>query len=148
MNRLTDKVALVTGGESGIGLETARLFVAEGARVTVVGIDEPRLRAAADELGAAGAAAVADVTDSSQVRAAVEAAVARFGRLDVVFSNAGISGEIGRHVTDYPEDVFARVLAVHVLGAFHVLKHALPVMNDGGSVIITSSIVGLTGVHI
>ena len=145
MNRLSDRVALITGGESGIGLETARLFVAEGARVHLAGIDEPRLRAAGEELGASAATSVADVTDGEQVRAAVEAAVARFGRLDVVFSNAGISGAIGVPVTEYPDDVFARTLAVHVLGAFHVLKYALPVMNDGGSVIITSSVVGLTG---
>ena len=145
MNRLADKVALITGGESGIGLETARLFVAEGAKVHLVGIDQARLEAAASELGSAAAATRADVTESAQVRGAVEEAVARFGRLDVVFSNAGISGAMGTSIQDYPEDVFARVLDVHVLGAFHVLKHALPVMNDGGSVIITSSVVGLTG---
>src|SRR5437588_608025 len=145
MNRLADKVALITGGESGIGLETARLFVAEGAKVHLVGIDQARLEAAASELGSAAAATRADVTDSAQVRGAVEEAVARFGRLDVVFSNAGISGAMGTSIQDYPEDVFARVLAVHVMGAFHVLKHTLPVINDGGSVIITSSVVGLTG---
>jgi len=145
MNRLSDKVALITGGESGIGLETARLFVAEGARVHLVGIDAARLEAAADELGPGAAATLADVTDSAQVRAAVAEAVERFGPLDVVFSNAGISGAMGTSIPDYPEEVFARVVAVHVLGAFHVLKHALSVMNDGGSVSITSSVVGLTG---
>jgi NAD(P)-dependent dehydrogenase (short-subunit alcohol dehydrogenase family) len=145
MNRLTGKVALITGGESGIGLETARLFVAEGASVHLAGIDEPRLRAAAAELAPAAAATLADVTDSGQVRAAVQEAVARFGRLDIVFSNAGISGAIATPIPDYAEDVFTRTLHVHVVGAFHVLKHALPVMNDGGSVIITSSVVGLTG---
>lgn len=145
MNRLQGRATLITGGESGIGLETARLFVAEGATVHLVGIDSPRLRAAEEELGESAAATVADVTDSAQVRAAVEAAVERFGRLDVVFSNAGISGAIGTPVHEYPEDLFTLVLHVHVLGAFHVLKHAIPVMNDGGSVIITSSVVGLTG---
>jgi NAD(P)-dependent dehydrogenase (short-subunit alcohol dehydrogenase family) len=145
MNRLIDKVALITGGESGIGLETARLFVAEGAKVHLAGIDAAKLRAAGDELGSDAATTLADVTDSAQVRRAVEEAVARFGRLDVVFSNAGISGAMGTSIPDYPEDVFTQVLNVHVLGAFHVLKHALPVMNDGGSIIITSSVVGLTG---
>src|SRR5258708_39941088 len=146
MDRLSNRVALITGGESGIGLETARLFVAEGAKVHLVGIDEARLRAAAAELAPDATATLADVTDSPQVRAAVEEAVAKLGRLDVVFSNAGISGAIATPIPEYPEDIFARVLSVHVLGAFHVLRHALPVMNDGGSVIITSSIVGLTGV--
>ena len=145
MLRLQDKVAFITGGESGIGLETARLFVAEGARVYIAGIVEERLRDAAAELGGASAAAVCDVTDSEQVRRAVQEAVARFGPLDVVFSNAGISGRVGVQVPDYPEDAFVEVLHVHVLGAFHVLKHALPAMRDGGSVIITSSIVGLKG---
>jgi NAD(P)-dependent dehydrogenase (short-subunit alcohol dehydrogenase family) len=145
MNRLANKVALITGGESGIGLETARLFVAEGAKVYVVGLDAAKLAAAARELGSAAATTRADVTDSAQVRAAVEEAVAGLGPLDIVFSNAGISGAMGTSIPDYPEDVFEQVLNVHVLGAFHVLKHALPAMNDGGSVIITSSVVGLTG---
>jgi NAD(P)-dependent dehydrogenase (short-subunit alcohol dehydrogenase family) len=145
MNRLQDRVAFITGGESGIGLETARLFVAEGARVFIAGIEEERLGAAAAELGDAAGTGVCDVTDSEQVRGAVHDAVARFGALDVVFSNAGISGSIGTPIPDYPDDAFVRVLHVHVLGAFHVLKHALPAMNDGGSVIVTSSIVGLKG---
>ena len=68
----------------------------------------------------------------------------RFGRYDVLFSNAGNSGEIAR-IVDYPSDVFARTLDVHVLGAFHMLKHTMPQLSDGGSVIITSSVVGLVG---
>ena len=145
MAQLQDKVALITGGESGIGLAAARLFVREGAKVVLVGIEKARLEAAAEEIGAENAvSAVADVTDSDAVAAAVAAGVERFGRLDVVFSNAGISGEVAK-IVDYPDDVFARVLAVHVGGAFHVLKHTLPHVNDGGSVIITSSVVGLVG---
>lgn len=145
MTQLQDKVALITGGESGIGLASAKLFVAEGARVVLVGIDEAALEAAEKEIGAEHALArVADVTDSAAVADAVGAGVDRFGPLDVVFSNAGISGAIAT-IPDYPEDVFARTLAVHVGGAFHVLKHTLPRMNDGGSVIITSSVVGLIG---
>ncbi|GLZ49594.1 oxidoreductase [Actinomycetospora sp. NBRC 106375] len=145
MAHLQDKVALITGGESGIGRAAAELFVREGAKVVLVGIDETRLEAAAAEIGPDHAvSAVADVTDSAAVAAAVGTGVERFGRLDVVFSNAGISGAVAK-IVDYPEDVFARTLAVHVGGAFHVLKHTLPQMNDGGSVIITSSVVGLVG---
>jgi NAD(P)-dependent dehydrogenase (short-subunit alcohol dehydrogenase family) len=145
MAQLQDKVALITGGESGIGLASAKLFVREGAKVVLVGIEKAKLEAAVEEIGAENAvSAVADVTDSAAVKAAVAAGVERFGRLDVVFSNAGISGEVAK-IVDYPEDVFERTLAVHVTGAFHVLKHTLPHVNDGGSVIITSSVVGLVG---
>src|SRR3954467_1637261 len=144
MARLQDKVALITGGESGIGLATARLFIAEGARVHLVGIDEPKLASTAEELGEDHAlASVADVTDEDAVKHAVAQGADRFGRLDVVVSNAGISGEVSE-IADYPSDVFARTLAVHVLG-FHVVKHTIPRISGGGSNIITSSVVGLIG---
>ena len=145
MARLQDKVALITGGESGIGLATARLFVSEGAKVHLVGIDEGKLTAAVQELGGEVAvSSVADVTDEDAVAGAVAAGVDRYGRFDVVVSNAGISGAVSE-IVDYPSDVFARTLAVHVLGAFHVLKHTIPHVSDGGSIIITSSVVGLIG---
>jgi len=145
MPRLKDKVALITGGESGIGLATARLFVSEGAAVHLVGIDESGLGSAVGELGPDKAlSSVADVTDEDAVARAVAAGVDRYGRFDVVVSNAGISGEMVP-IVDYPSEVFSRTLAVHVLGAFHVLKHTIPHIPDGGSVIITSSVVGLIG---
>jgi NAD(P)-dependent dehydrogenase (short-subunit alcohol dehydrogenase family) len=142
--RLDGKVTLITGGESGIGLATARRFVAEGAKVHIVGLDEGRLKDAIGELGAATSYVVADVTDEDAIRQAIELGTGRFGPFDVLFSNAGISGAIAA-TTDYPSDIFARTLAVHVIGAFHVIKHGLPRMNDGGSIIITSSVVGLMG---
>ncbi len=145
MGRLDDKVALITGGESGIGLTTARLFVSEGARVHVVGIDEPKLAAVADELTDDKAlCSVADVTSEDAVARAVAEGVARYGRFDVVLSNAGITGEVS-DLVNYPSEAFARTLAVHVLGAFHVLKHTIPHVSDGASIIITSSVVGLIG---
>ncbi|MBV9818751.1 MAG: SDR family oxidoreductase [Solirubrobacterales bacterium] len=145
MALLTDKVALITGGESGIGLATARLFVAEGALVHLVGIEADKLDAAVDELGADHAlASVADVTDEAAVKAAFARGGERFGHYDVLFSNAGISGAVAK-LPDYPSDVFLRTISVHMLGAFHILKHGTPLMNDGGSVTITSSVVGLVG---
>ncbi|MGE5286105.1 MAG: SDR family NAD(P)-dependent oxidoreductase [Micromonosporaceae bacterium] len=144
MARLDNKTALITGGESGIGLATARLFVAEGARVHLAGLSEDKLKAATEELGPASADwSVTDVTQEPQVAAVLRQTVGRFGGLDVIFSNAGISGEIAA-ITEYPTDVFRRVMDVHVLGAFLVLKHGLPYMREGGSVIINSSVVGLT----
>ena len=131
MARLDSKVALITGGESGIGLATARLFVAEGARVHLAGLVRSRLADAVAELGPDVADfSVTDVTVEEQVSSAVEQAVSRFGALDVLFSNAGISGDIAP-IAEYPADVFRRVLDVHVLGAFFVLKHGLPVLRDG-----------------
>jgi NAD(P)-dependent dehydrogenase (short-subunit alcohol dehydrogenase family) len=146
VGQLDGKVILITGGESGIGLASARLFVREGARVHLVGIQEAELKDAVDGFGSDRAlASVADVTDEQAVHDAVEAGYDHFGRLDVLVSNAGISGAT-RPIVDYPSDVFARTLMVHVTGAFHVLKHGLPRLTDGGSVIIMSSVVGLVGV--
>ena len=117
MVRLDEKVVLITGGESGIGLATARLFVTEGARVHLVGIDEGKLDAAVGELGSERASsAVADVTDEAAVERAIAAGVERHGRFDVLFSNAGISGAVAP-IVDYPSDDFARTLLVHILAA-------------------------------
>jgi NAD(P)-dependent dehydrogenase (short-subunit alcohol dehydrogenase family) len=141
--RLDGKVAVISGSAGSIGAATARLFVAEGARVVVTDVDPEALQAVAAELGDNAAARVADVTDSRQVRAAVELAVERFGGLDIAFANAGVFGAIAP-VAEYPEDVFDRVMAVNVKGAFLLARHALAVMRDGGSLILNSSVVGLT----
>ena len=116
MGRLDGKAAIITGGEGSIGMATARAFAAEGAGVFLAGISEPDLKSGVTELGDKAAWAVADVTDSAQVKAAVDAAIDRFGRLDVVVANAGISGATAP-IADYPEDAFDQTLAVHVRGA-------------------------------
>ncbi len=125
-------------------MATARAFVAEGANVLLAGLSASDLAAGAAELGAGQTAwKVTDVTESAQVKAAVDAVVERFGRLDVVVANAGISGATGP-IADYPEDAFDQTLAVHVRGAFLLAKHAVPRLSPGASIIITSSVVGLT----
>jgi NAD(P)-dependent dehydrogenase (short-subunit alcohol dehydrogenase family) len=125
-------------------LATARAFVAEGARVLIVDLDAADPERAAAGLDADTVAwAAADVTSSDQVQAAVATALGRFGRLDVAFANAGIFGVVAP-VAEYPVNVFERVLAVNVVGSFLVAKHALAVMEPGGSLIINSSVVGLT----
>jgi len=147
MSRLANKIAVITGGAAGIGLATARLFVAEGARVLLVDVQQAALDAAVAELGAAHASAcVADVSDPAQTDAFVKAAVDRYGRIDVFFSNAGIEGVVSRLV-DYPLEVFDRVMAVNVRGVWLGLKAVIPVMakTGGGSIVITSSLGGLKG---
>ena len=110
----------------------------------LIDLDETALQKAAAGIAADVAWCAADVTKSDQVKNAIAATVKRFGKIDVLFSNAGNFGTVAP-IADYPEDVFDSVLAVHVRGAFLCAKHAVPQMNDGGSVIITSSVAGVTG---
>lgn len=146
MNRLSDKTAVITGGAGSIGKTTARLFLDEGARVVLVDLKEEALREAAGELG--GGANVltcaADVTKSEGVRSYVARAVEAFGKIDVFFNNAGIEGVV-KPIVDYPDEKFDQVIAVNVRGVWLGCKYALPEMNDGGSVILTSSVAGLNG---
>lgn len=144
MSRLAGKSALITGGAGSIGLATARAMLAEGASVMLVDRDAEALDRALVSLDSdRTASAVAEATDSTAVRAAVASVRERFGALDVAFANAGMFGLIAP-VTDYPEDVFEQVMRVNVLGTFLLAKHALTAMGAGGSLIINSSVVGLT----
>jgi NAD(P)-dependent dehydrogenase (short-subunit alcohol dehydrogenase family) len=152
--QMQDKVCLITGGAGSIGAATAHLLAKEGAKVMLVDLREELLKEMVAHIGSnvGGkssigdnlAWSVADVTKSEQVQSCVAKTVSRWGKIDVLFSNAGNFGVVAP-VTEYPEDVFDGVLAVHVKGAFLAAKHTLPHMNDGGSIIITSSIVGVKG---
>ncbi len=147
MGRLAGKVAIITGGAAGIGLASARLFIAEGARVLLVDVQRAQLDAALTELGDAQAGALAaDVSDPVQTQAYVDAALARWGRVDVLFANAGIEGKVAS-IVDASLDDYERVMAVNVRGVFLGLKAVMPVMQKqgGGSIVITSSLGGLRG---
>jgi len=145
MNELQDKVCVVTGGAGSIGLESARLFLEEGARVLLVDMNEEALGKATRGLDADRVAwSVADVSKASDTQAYLDKAVATFGKIDVLFSNAGNAGAIAP-IVDYPDEVFDRVQAVHVKGAYNACKYGLPRMNDGGSIIITSSVAAFRG---
>lgn len=141
--KLSGKVAIVTGAASGIGKEIARTFVREGARVVIADLNKAAAEAAALELGGAGvAAAVAmDVTDEGQVARGVEEAVAAFGRVDILVSNAGI--QIVAPLDEFPFDKWKLLLAVHLDGAFlttrAVLKHMYK-QGTGGSIIYMGSV--------
>jgi NAD(P)-dependent dehydrogenase (short-subunit alcohol dehydrogenase family) len=144
IGRLAGKTALITGGSGSIGLATARAFLAEGAEVMIVDRDRDALARAEAELGSEKLAVkTVDVTDEEQVRTAVADTVQRFGKLDIAFANAGVFGEVAS-VTEYPVDVFTQVMMVNVVGSFLVAKHALAAMGAGGSLVINSSVVGLT----
>jgi NAD(P)-dependent dehydrogenase (short-subunit alcohol dehydrogenase family) len=145
MNRLTDKIALITGGANGIGYATAELFLREGARVMLVDNDGEKLREATTRLGSdALAVCEADVSRSSEVERYVADTLAAFGGIDIFFNNAGIEGVVSP-IVDYPEEVFDRIVAVNIKGVWLGCRYVLPHMNEGGSVIITSSVAGLRG---
>ncbi len=144
IGRLDGKTALITGGSGSIGVATARAFLAQGAEVMIVDRDATALgRAEADLASDKLAAMTVDVTIEAQVEAAVARTVTHFGKLDIAFANAGVFGEVAP-VTEYPTDVFTQVMMVNVVGSFLVAKHALAAMGTGGSLIINSSVVGLT----
>ena len=145
MERLKDKVAVITGGAAGIGRATAALFVKEGARLMLVDLNEEALKSAVEELGDTRVAyCVADVSNARDVRKYVEATLATFGKIDVFFNNAGIEGK-SHPIAEYPEEMFDKVIAVNVKGVWLGCQHVIPKMADGGSVIITSSVAGLKG---
>lgn len=145
--RLKNKVAIITGGAGGIGLETAKLFLNEGAKgVLLVDLDENMLKDAAKGLNSDNVAFFsADVSKSDEVKAYTEKAIEEFGQIDVLFLNAGIEGVV-KPLTEYPEEMYDKVMDVNVKGVWLGMKHAFPHMKDnGGSVIITSSVAGLQG---
>lgn len=144
MKRLENKVALITGGAGSIGQTTAKLFLDEGAKVVLVDLDEKALKKIAEELGPDAAYVPADVTKSEDVKKYAEEAVKKFGKIDVFFNNAGIEGSVAP-ITEFPEEVFDKVMAVNVKGVFLGCKYVLPQMKDGASMIITSSVAGLGG---
>jgi NAD(P)-dependent dehydrogenase (short-subunit alcohol dehydrogenase family) len=145
MNALGGKVCIITGGAGSLGQAAARLFLAESARVMLVDLREEDLNRAAAALNTSNVAVCrADVTRADDTAAYVAATVKRFGPIDVLFSNAGNFGTVAP-IEDYPDEVFDAVYAVHVRGAFLAAKHAVPQMNDGGSIVITSSVAATRG---
>ncbi len=145
MQRLNNKVAIITGGANGIGLATAKLFLREGANVMIVDQDGAKLKQVAEELSMSNLAyCEADVSKRADVEKYVAATLAAFGGIDVFFNNAGIEGTVSPIAT-YPEEMFDRIMAVNVKGVWLGCQYVLPKMRPNGSMVITSSVAGLQG---
>ena len=138
MARLKDKVALVTGGASGIGEGTVRKFVEEGARCVVVDLQIERAQALVEELGDTCLAYAADVASEKGVAGAVDFSVEKFGKLDIVFNNAGILGSVGP-IKDISSEGWHRTIDVLLSSVFFGIKHATRVMEGNGGVIINTA---------
>jgi NAD(P)-dependent dehydrogenase (short-subunit alcohol dehydrogenase family) len=150
MARLQDKVTIITGGASGMGRVAARMFAAEGAKVVVADVTAPAAQSVVDEVTSAGGTAIAVVADVSKepdAKRMIDETVAAFGRVDVLYNNAGIMPEADHSVIDTSVDDWDRVMAVNVRGVFLGCKYAIPRMLEqgSGSVINISSFVALVG---
>ncbi|MFG1461382.1 SDR family oxidoreductase [Xanthobacter sp. DSM 24535] len=141
--RLAGKRAFITGGNSGIGLATARLFIAEGAKVAITGRNRETLDAAASELGPNLLALQADVGDFAATAAAVKQAAEAFGGLDIVFANAGIGGVTPLGQTTV--EAFEQIIRIDLTSVFFTVQAAEPFLAKGGSVVLNGSVLAVLG---
>jgi len=143
MDDLRGKVAVVTGGASGIGKAMAARFAAEGMSVVIADVEEPALAAAADELGVVGVRT--DVSDAASVQALADAAVAQFGTVHLLCNNAGVGG--GGRIRDLTLDDWRWIVDVNLWGVIHGIHSFLPILlanDDGGHIVNTASLAGLS----
>ena len=141
MRNLNGKVAVVTGGNSGIGYETAKKYKALGADVVIMGRSEGKVAQAAEELGAAGI--VADVLNVAAIEQAATTVKERFGKVDILFVNAGVF--FGTPIGQTPEDMFDQQVGINFKGAVFTIEKFLPLISEGGSIVALSSILAYTG---
>jgi NAD(P)-dependent dehydrogenase (short-subunit alcohol dehydrogenase family) len=140
-----DKVALVTGGGSGLGEASARLLASEGAKVAVMGRSSEEVKQVADEISDMGCEAIAlvgDISEPEAMQKAVKKLIDKWGRLDIVFANAGING-VWAPIEDLTPEDWQVTININLNGTFYTIKYAAPYLKkQGGSVIITSSVNG------
>jgi NAD(P)-dependent dehydrogenase (short-subunit alcohol dehydrogenase family) len=143
MNRFNNKVAVVTGGNSGIGLATAQLLINEGAKVAIFGRDQQTLDAALQQLGSNAIAIQGDVTQPEDLKKLYAAVAQNFGNIDVLFANAGVAVFAPFEQTD--ATIFDANIDVNVKGSFLTVQLALPQLNNGAAIIFNTSIVNTKG---
>ena len=141
--RLIGKVAFITGGNSGIGLATAKRFIAEGARVAIAGRSQETLQEAAAALGPNLLPLQTDLRDVKAIDASVEKALSAFGKIDIVFANAGASGTTRLGETTL--EAFNVIIETNLTGVFFTVQATAPHMNDGGSIILNGSVHAVMG---
>jgi NAD(P)-dependent dehydrogenase (short-subunit alcohol dehydrogenase family) len=141
--KLAGKTAFITGGNSGLGLATAKLFIAEGAKVAITGRSQKTLDEAREALGPNLLAIKADLTDVSEIERAVTEAVAAFGKLDIVFANAGIAGQTPVGGTSL--ETFQNIIQTNLTGTFFTVQATEPHLNPGASIILNGSVHAILG---
>jgi NAD(P)-dependent dehydrogenase (short-subunit alcohol dehydrogenase family) len=142
--RLQNKVAVITGGNSGIGLATAKVFLAEGAKVAITGRNAKTLASAIEALGENALPLQVDVTDVSAIERAFAEAAEKLGKFDIVFANAGIGG--GTPIGQTTLEQFETIIRTNLTGVFFTVQAALPYLNDNSSVILNGSVHAVLGV--
>lgn len=144
MKKLENKVAVVTGGNSGMGLSTAILFAAEGAKVAITGRNATSLKEAAKSVGEGTLALVSDVTDLNKIGEAYKKVADELGKIDVLVVNAGVF--LAGPLSAFTEEQFDQTSDINFKGAFFSVQRALPYLNDGASIVLTSSSMNGKGV--
>ena len=143
MNKLSGKIALITGGTTGIGLATAKLFQQEGARVIITGQSAANVAAAQKELGAQAWAVTSDTSNINQTSQLMEQIRAKYGRIDILFANAGI-GKFAP-VEQVSEEFFDSQFNINVKGLYFTVQKALPLIPDGGAILLNASVASKKG---
>lgn len=143
MKRLEGKVAVVTGGNSGIGLATAQRFLEEGAKVAISGRNQKTLDEAAQKLGKGALVVRADTAQLSEVERFLATVQAKLGKIDILFINAGVAKFAP--LAETPETLFDEQFDINIKGAYFTIQKAVPHLNDGASVILNTSVAGTTG---